>query len=472
MSPLFAEKPYVSVVSAEFFENSNICFTCFKKVPHVKRCAKCHIAAYCGKDCQVKDFETDQHRRECGVFQKLPGNAILKQSEALRLVARIIARKAKDKGKVNPNDLEGFPIQESIRNLDDMQSNKVQVANTLDFEKAWSMFRAHYAGCSNFFASVSQDDFALAMGLAQTNMFSIYDYQLTQEQTHLGSGLYIQSARFNHSCDPDVKSYIDGSTRVVKPLKKVDPNRSLDSLTISYHIASTVTFTETRQNALKQYFFTCECTKCLNTVENDIKKFSVRKACDNCSETLIADPDWKVLKCYNCKTETPVDVDSRDFEAFRYIEELQKAHLGTGHTIDVSPPEYIKEVEKYLHPVKNVYLLHLREEACAQAEQLFKMTEKVDFLKEMYQYGAQIVSSYDFYHLTASSHPVLCAKMAEMAFIQGDKEATITYFQKARDLWSEICHPDYHLVTELNAKLLKLDRLEKKKKGQENETVH
>ena len=36
---------------------SRLCWNCFAEVENLKRCSKCRIARYCGKDCQVQDWK-------------------------------------------------------------------------------------------------------------------------------------------------------------------------------------------------------------------------------------------------------------------------------------------------------------------------------------------------------------------------------------------------------------------------------
>ena len=60
-------------ISTFYSQNYKACWTCKKKTPddgeaavavNLKKCATCHIAQYCGKECQVKDWK-ERHRRWC-----------------------------------------------------------------------------------------------------------------------------------------------------------------------------------------------------------------------------------------------------------------------------------------------------------------------------------------------------------------------------------------------------------------------
>ena len=43
--------------------NINKCFSCFKVVENIKSCAKCHLANYCSKECQNRDWKI--HKLSC-----------------------------------------------------------------------------------------------------------------------------------------------------------------------------------------------------------------------------------------------------------------------------------------------------------------------------------------------------------------------------------------------------------------------
>lgn len=51
-------------------DDDNLCFYC--ATPHTKlsKCVKCHVAAYCQKDCQVQDWKK-QHKAACATFQRV-----------------------------------------------------------------------------------------------------------------------------------------------------------------------------------------------------------------------------------------------------------------------------------------------------------------------------------------------------------------------------------------------------------------
>ena len=36
---------------------SKLCWNCFAAVENLKKCSKCRIARYCGKDCQAQDWK-------------------------------------------------------------------------------------------------------------------------------------------------------------------------------------------------------------------------------------------------------------------------------------------------------------------------------------------------------------------------------------------------------------------------------
>jgi hypothetical protein len=55
---------------------SAICFGCGKEtadssVTNLSKCAKCHVAAYCSRDCQTKDWKEGRHKLACPSYARL-----------------------------------------------------------------------------------------------------------------------------------------------------------------------------------------------------------------------------------------------------------------------------------------------------------------------------------------------------------------------------------------------------------------
>lgn len=54
---------------------STVCFGCGKEAnetsTELSQCAKCHTAAYCSRDCQVKDWKEGRHKLACASYTRL-----------------------------------------------------------------------------------------------------------------------------------------------------------------------------------------------------------------------------------------------------------------------------------------------------------------------------------------------------------------------------------------------------------------
>jgi MYND finger len=54
---------------------SAVCFGCGKEASetptNLSKCAKCHVAAYCSRDCQVKDWKEGRHKLACPSYCRL-----------------------------------------------------------------------------------------------------------------------------------------------------------------------------------------------------------------------------------------------------------------------------------------------------------------------------------------------------------------------------------------------------------------
>jgi hypothetical protein len=50
-----------------------VCFGCGKPLTTLSKCAKCKVAAYCERDCQVKDWKAS-HKAACASYQRVGAN--------------------------------------------------------------------------------------------------------------------------------------------------------------------------------------------------------------------------------------------------------------------------------------------------------------------------------------------------------------------------------------------------------------
>lgn len=60
---------------------SMICFNC--GAPHAKllRCAKCQVATYCQRECQVQDWKVGKHKMACSSYKRVGPQMILASEE-------------------------------------------------------------------------------------------------------------------------------------------------------------------------------------------------------------------------------------------------------------------------------------------------------------------------------------------------------------------------------------------------------
>eukprot|EP00956_Cyclotella_meneghiniana_P043561 scaffold276305_cov93-Cyclotella_meneghiniana.AAC.1 len=63
----------VSFPTVFMLGTGNCCALCGSIDEAVKRCSRCHVMGYCGREHQIEDFE--RHKRLCKRYQK-PGDAL------------------------------------------------------------------------------------------------------------------------------------------------------------------------------------------------------------------------------------------------------------------------------------------------------------------------------------------------------------------------------------------------------------
>jgi hypothetical protein len=147
---------------------SKVCFHCGREAnpPTTKlsKCAKCSVAAYCSKECQVADWKVGQHRLACPSYARAATTPIRKETqEAIRndLYSRIrfyacpyAVFRAKDLGR-------GFLFLQSDKTLQDMSAYIPK-----DFMGRSTGTRSiliHFLTLGEFDSELSKEDFELSL---------------------------------------------------------------------------------------------------------------------------------------------------------------------------------------------------------------------------------------------------------------------------------------------------------------------
>ena len=65
-------------------EGGMICFQCGSRHSKLLRCAKCQVATYCQRECQVQDWKKGKHKAACASYKRVGPNMTLSTTEVKR----------------------------------------------------------------------------------------------------------------------------------------------------------------------------------------------------------------------------------------------------------------------------------------------------------------------------------------------------------------------------------------------------
>lgn len=118
-----------------------------------------------------------------------------------------------------------------------------------------------------FLTFVTPSNIRGILGRSLTNAFGIWSpiTAENEEQEFFGFGVYANASYFNHSCDPNIEKIRKGYKYQFLAARDISVG---EELTISYGIRNSDDVVQ-RRNCLKEWFFTCGCTRCAEESEGN-----------------------------------------------------------------------------------------------------------------------------------------------------------------------------------------------------------
>ncbi|WPK22800.1 hypothetical protein PUMCH_000013 [Australozyma saopauloensis] len=100
------------------------------------------------------------------------------------------------------------------------------------------------------------------IGRNLTNAFGIWSHitEHDEEREFFGFGVYASASYFNHSCYPNVKKVREGNTYKFIASRDIFPG---EEMCISYGVRESDNVIQ-RRDCLKEWFFTCGCSRCIS----------------------------------------------------------------------------------------------------------------------------------------------------------------------------------------------------------------
>lgn len=275
-------------------ESTKFCAGCFKQPPEgpdgqeepLKACANCRHFKYCSRKCQTDDWKKFHKLGECKIYTKNGGEIKSNFARfALRLLLLHQRQPEQLKKLVTLIDGTGRTLQDLKDHFDEIKNDEIRVKS---FVATFSLFK------SLGLKLETEEVFRIFCKLC-INSFSILDTSLNE----IGTGLYIETSIFDHSCQPNAAPVFDGLKIEIRTLKNVPLD---EALTINY-VDIKEARSSRRAKLMAQYYFTCQCPRCTKddegvgeeeSISHEIAKMD--KKCDELINTHGDEAPWN--ECY------------------------------------------------------------------------------------------------------------------------------------------------------------------------------
>ncbi|KAL4714622.1 hypothetical protein ACJJTC_019685 [Scirpophaga incertulas] len=262
---ILTEQPFTFVLSSK--EKGSRCDNCLEK-GKVLKCSGCQFVHYCGRTCQ-KDAWPD-HKWECVNLKRVSPKVI---PDAARMLAKIINKLSRGDG----HSYRAFYSGTSFRMWKDLMSHYSDLKADM---KRMDHFTSLCGTLHEFLKDLSLPNTVELMGLYGRmiiNSFTILDIDMNS----IGTGVYLAASILDHSCSPNAVATFDGKTiniRATKDMTYLDWSQ----IRISY-IDLMKTAYERQTELLDNYYFLCQCDRCLDDAQNKMMHAAecLNTDCDN-----------------------------------------------------------------------------------------------------------------------------------------------------------------------------------------------
>eukprot|EP00899_Mesostigma_viride_P022154 jgi/Mesvir1/3122/Mv05562-RA.1 len=310
--------PYAAVLDGP--SEGKRCDVCTKQpppaAPDLQRCAGCKQTYYCSQKCQKAGWK--MHKKECQAVRALSeggpvptgsseegnggegggkegGMVERRLTPSMRLVLRILIKRHLQESHAIPTTaIDDFELIKSMEgHRSDMPEEKLvqyaQMAHCV-------MSTGRLVGVCDESDTSRITDLFCKMAC---NAHTLCDGEIKA----YGIGLYPIAALLNHSCDPSAILLFDGVQGVLHALKDIAVG---DEVCISY-VELAASTPSRRKELAEQYFFTCNCLRCVDTEGTDADLAMDCLACPSapdCAGTLAIAPGKATkFRCRKCGLE-------------------------------------------------------------------------------------------------------------------------------------------------------------------------
>ncbi|XP_014249101.1 SET and MYND domain-containing protein 4-like [Cimex lectularius] len=301
---ILRERAHCSVL---LYENSKThCFNCFTRVKGGEPCPGCANVRFCSDQCSKVAMKT-HHGVECKILKTLwESGASVTCFMALRIISQhpiqyFLSLKTDLKGDLGVWLDKEYCGMNYLTVYQLVTHENRRTSEDLLHRSFMALFLLSSLIAAGYFEGLTESDrpdaenmigFLLLrhIQLLQFNAHEISELVGKNEKNcrsiFLGAGLYPTLALFNHSCEPSIIRYFEGTTVVVRAIKKIKPGEMIAE---NYGPIFTQMPKKERQLTLRnQYWFDCVCEPCernwplLDHMDPSILRFHCEtKSCDN-----------------------------------------------------------------------------------------------------------------------------------------------------------------------------------------------
>lgn len=428
------EKPFVYVLHEAY--RLKFCDHCLNG-KNVRSCRLCGKVGYCSVECEKEGWT--MHKFECPNMKRIDPRIV---PDSVRMLSKVIYKMKYFKG----SEIKGFygDQPDEYRQFKDLESHCSELTGTsermADIMCVTNIIH-DYMGEDESIPPL--EELMVIYGKIMINSFNIMDPCMIV----IGSGLYLGSSRFDHSCAPNAVATFSGTTLSIRLLKLI-PQFCWSKVYISY--IDILQPTSKRIHELqKGYFFVCKCEICQDKKQLE-QMLSMTCPNKKCLEPVYIPEDLKAanlpndLKCNKCGEEIAKSRIQSYLSVLEFVE-TQLDRMKETSYLDVCQTSLRKQ-EGLFHKY-NVYLLQMLDSAFSAAIDLSHWSEAKE-------YGEKLIPGqrkyYDEYHPILGHTLLKTAKLMLLDVLQNqgnpkDREKVCAYVENAAKIF-KVCYGEDHKV--------------------------
>ncbi|CAG2106491.1 unnamed protein product [Medioppia subpectinata] len=250
------DMPIIHVL--DFQLKDKYCDNCFKQSDQLKRCTKCLLTYYCGKECQKNDWK--YHKNECPLYGH-PMVQMFIDDNLARLWLRLY---------LSVKKVPNFATKKH-RFFDgsDVSLNDIKV-NGYDLDDSYK--RELFKGIGILFEALRMDyepkEVLHWLALVFTVPYVAIHSGDEQSIKFIGRALYALNIVLEHSCRPNSALITNFNGDLSIQLRAMRPIAAGEEITIS--LVSLGQNRADRHKELKQWSIDCECDKCVHHLDRRV----------------------------------------------------------------------------------------------------------------------------------------------------------------------------------------------------------